>query len=146
MWLFPVYSHTTGAVTGSDASVYLCTNDHESASATYPTTGASYANDWVVTTQISTGGAWVTATNYYSGHIRCTKTQRLQDFDASANNPDFHVRAYNALVMGLAASLAPEYLTINEAKFWIVLAKEAKERFMLSQTEHGPIYVKPRFK
>jgi hypothetical protein len=146
MYLFPVYSHTTGVVTGSDASVYLCTNDHTSDSDYEPTTGTGYADYWEVTTQLSTGGAWADATDYYSGHIRCVKTQTLQDFDASTNNPDFPTRAYNALILSLTAYLAPEYLSSREVTFWIKEAKEARQRFMFGQAESGPIYIKPRIK
>jgi len=146
IYLFPVYAHTTGVVTGTDAATYLCTNNHTSDSDTTPTTGTDYADNWEATTQITTGGAWADATAYYSGHIRMTKTQRLQDFDASTNNPDFHVRAYNALVMGLTAALAPEYVTIRETQFWMKEAKTAKEKFMFGQAETGSMTIVPRMR
>lgn len=146
MYLYPVYDHTTGVVTGSSADTHLCTNDHTSASATEPVTGADYADYWETTTQLSTGGGWVTDTAYYSGHIRATKTQRLQDFDATANNPDFHVRAYNALVLGLTAALAPEYVTLREAQEWDRKAKEAYRRFLLGQAETGNMQIVPRWR
>ena len=146
IYLFPVYSHTTGVITGSDANTYLAKNDHTSAAATYPTTGADYANDWEATTQLTTGGAWVTATAYYSGHIRCTKIQRLQDFDAAANNPDFHARAYKALVDGLAAELAPEYRTWREVPYYQKRAQESFKSFLFGQSETGSIRIQPRIR
>jgi hypothetical protein len=146
LYLFPVYSHTTGVVTGSDANEYLAINDHTSDSDSEPTTGSDYADSWEATTQLTTGGAWVTATAYYSGHIRCVKTQRLQDFDTSTDNPDFHARAYNALVLALTAILAPEYGTLRDAQFWILEADKAKKRFMMGQAETGSLYIRPRIK
>jgi hypothetical protein len=144
--LFPVYAHTTGVVTGSDANTYLCTNDHTSDSDTEPTTGTDYADDWEATTTLTTGGAWVDATAYYSGHIRLTKTFRLQDFDAAGNNPDFHARAYAALVWGLAAALAPEYKNLNETRYYEAKGQEYFKRFLFGQAETGSMRIVPRFR
>lgn len=145
IWLHPIYEHSSGVITGSDSNAYICSHDHTSDSSTYPTTGASYATCWDMDNTLS-GGSWVTDTNYYSGHIRCTKTQRLQDLDATTNNPDFHVRAYNALILELTATIAPEYVTLREAQYWDGKAKEAKTRFLFGQAEKGPIYIRPRIK
>jgi hypothetical protein len=144
--LFPVYAHTTGVVTGSDANTYLCTNDHTSAAATEPTTGTDYADDWEATTTLTTGGAWVTATAYYSGHIRLTKTFRLQDMDASTHNPDFHARAYAALLWGGCAALAPEYKNLNETKYFETKADQYFKRFLFGQAETGSMRIIPRIR
>jgi hypothetical protein len=144
IYLFPVYSHTTGVVTGTDANTYLCSNDHTSDSDTHPTTGTDYANDWEATTQLTTGGAWVDTTAYYSGHIRLTRTYRLQDLDASGNNPDFHARAYAALVWGGAAALAPEYKNLTETRYFEAKANEYFKRFLFGQAETGSMRIIPR--
>jgi hypothetical protein len=146
IYLFPVYTHTTGVVTGTDASTYLCKNDHTSDSDTTPTTGTDYADDWEVTTELITGGAWADDTAYYSGHIRLIKTQRLQDFDAAANNPDFHARAYKALVDGLSAELAPEFRSLREVSFYQDRANRSFKSFLFGQAETGSLRIVPKVK
>jgi hypothetical protein len=146
IYLFPVYAHTTGVVTGSDASTYLCTNDHTSDTDTEPTTGTDYADKWEATTTLTTGGAWADATAYYSGHIRLTKTFRLQDMDSSTHNPDFHARAYSALVWGLSAALAPEYKNLTETRYFEAKAQEYFKRFLFGQAETGSMRIVPRIR
>lgn len=128
MYLHPVYEHTTGLVTGTDALEYYRTNDGTSATATdKPITGTDYDDYWAATTLFgSSVGTYATATAYYSGHIRFTKIIRLQDFAASANNPDFPVRFYNALIYGGAVHLAIEN-NLNREDYKMLMEQFALE-------------------
>ncbi len=107
LYLWPVYAYTTSVKTGTDAAAWLCNNNHTSAAASKPVTGASYADYWETTSE--TPSVWVTATAYYSGIVKFTKIRRLQDFDAAADNPDAPVRAYQALISGLTFRIAPKF-------------------------------------
>lgn len=145
LYTWPVYAYTTSLVTGTDANTYLAKLDHTSASATYPITGASYATYWESSTE-TTGGAWVTATAYYSGHVRYTKVYRLQDFDSASDNPDFPVRWYKALVYGLAVELAPQWGKIGEVDFKTLgmIAEREKIRALNANNESADLSVRPR--
>lgn len=148
LYLYPVPENTTGCVTGTDALIYLCSNDHESATAdNKPITGTDYDDYWVATTDVTATGAWANATAYYSDVIKYTKYQRLQDFDASADNPDFPVRWYQALVWGLAAELAPEN-GITDAMHDKILMRANRyyERAKGSDSDMGDLRISPRIR
>jgi|TARA_Y100000296_G_scaffold85382_1_gene121175 hypothetical protein len=114
LYLWPVPDNTTSVVTGSDSNAYLNIVNHTSSTDDKPITGSNYATYWASTNETS-GGAWATATTYKSDVLRFSKVLRLQDFDATANNPDFPVRFYQAMVDGLAWKLAPVHgLTVKE--------------------------------
>lgn len=143
LYLYPVYNHSTGVVTGSDADDYLCILDHTSALATtYPITGTAYTTYWEHTTE--TGGSHVDATAYYSGHVRFSKVYRLQDFDSSTDSPDFPVRWYNALVWGLAAELCFEYqIDAQTTKFLTDKAMHERDKAWNAHTESAGLRISP---
>jgi hypothetical protein len=144
MWLYPVYEYSTGAVTGTDAAVYVTKIDHTSSTDDTPTTGTDYATNWELTTLMTSSGAWADATAYYSGHVKYTKVMRLQDVDSGTDNPDFHVRAYEALVYGLMDRLSPEYnKPLNERRIIKAEAEQKMDEFMAAQGETGNIRISP---
>lgn len=147
LYPWPIYDYTTSVRTGSDSAAWLCIKDHTSASASYPVTGADYATYWASTAE-TTGGAWATATAYYSGIIRFTKVYRLQDFDAATDNPDFPVRWYKALILGLAAELCPEWGKLEMSGFdkLVLLADRAKKDAMYGLTESTTLRLQPRLR
>ena len=106
VWPRPTYGTTI--VTGTDALYYLCIEDHTSAAADHPITGANYTTYWQVTTA-TPNTTWGAGVAYHSDVIRYSKVLRLQDFDAAADNPDFPARWTQALIYGLASDLAPEF-------------------------------------
>lgn len=107
-YLWPVPNYTTSMVLGTDGLYYLCIKSHTSSTDDTPITGSDYATYWEAVSTV-TANAWADATDYYSDVVRYTKVLRLQDFDVAADNPDFPVRWYQALIYGLASHLAPEY-------------------------------------
>ena len=148
LYLYPVPENTTGCVTGTDALIYLCSNDHTSATATdKPITGTDYADYWTATTDVTATAAWANATDYYSDVIKYTKYQRLQDFDGASDNPDFPVRWYQALIWGLAAELAPENGIVDAAHDKILMrASRYYQRAKGSDTDMGDLRISPRIR
>jgi hypothetical protein len=146
LYLYPVPENTTSVRTGSDSNTYVCLNDHTSAAATYPITGASYTSYWEATSLLTTGGAWVTGTDYYSDHIRYTKTYRLQDFDASTDNPDAPTRWYQALIDGLTVECMKLNGMVSGKDFdkFKAIADYSRLIAMNSTKEGGSVRIQPR--
>lgn len=146
MYLWPVPENTTGIVDGTDANVYICYLDHTSSTDDKPITGSDYSDYWEAVTGES-GNAWATSTSYKSDVIRYTKVLRLQDFDATGDNPDFHVRWYSALVHGLAAELAPDYnRPANETNQLIMLAETKKQKAKSANSEFADLSFRVRIR
>jgi len=147
IYLYPVYAYATSIRTGSDSNAYACLLDHTSAAATYPITGESYTTYWEATSLMATGGAWVTATDYYSGHVNYTKTQKLQDFDSSSNNPDAPTPWYQALIYGLSVEMGIEnQIPDRDLNRLIKLADYYKTLAFASTKETGDMRLKVRMK
>lgn len=147
IYLYPVYAYATSVVTGSDSNTYVCLLDHTSASATYPITGDDYGDYWEATSLLTTGGAWVTATDYYSGHLHFTKTQKLQDFDSSSNNPDAPTPWYQSLIYGLAVEMGIEnQIPEKDLNRLIKFAEYYKTLAFASTKETGDMRLKVRMK
>jgi hypothetical protein len=69
---------------------------------------------------------------------------RLQDFDTAADNPDFPVEWSNALIFGLAAVLAPEYISdINFLNYLLKMAEYYKKLSFDSSQQGGSLKVAP---
>lgn len=146
IYLWPVYAYSTGCVVGTDTNNYLCSNDHTSAAATNkPITGTSYDDYWESTSE--TGAAWADETAYYSGVVRFTKVYRLQDFDASTDNPDFPARWMNALIWGLAAELAPENKQdMSTIAYLEKRARDERQKAWNANGESAPLRISPRIR
>lgn len=96
---------------------------------------------------MATGGAWVTATDYYSGHVNYTKTQKLQDFDSSSNNPDAPTPWYQALIYGLSVEMGIEnQIPDRDLNRLIKLADYYKTLAFASTKETGDMRLKVRMK
>lgn len=76
--------------------------------------------------------------------IKLVGEQPLQDFDSSADNPDFPSYWYNALVWMLAADLAYEsHLPLSERSMISKRAEEEHGRALSYDQEEGSIYIQP---
>lgn len=148
IYFYPVPPNTTGCVTATDASVVICSHDHTSSTAdNKPVTGTYYTSYWDVTTDVTTSGAWADETVYYSDVVKYTKYQRLQDFDATGDNPDFPVRWYQALIWGLAAELAIENGIADAMLDKITMrANRYYERAKGSDSDMGDLTISPRLR
>lgn len=72
-------------------------------------------------------------TNDTTDTLHYLAVEKLEDFDAGGNNPDFPSRWLSALIYGLAAEIAPEY-EIGARKLSGLVAK-AEMEFMLAKGE-----------
>jgi hypothetical protein len=76
--------------------------------------------------------------------LHYTAIVRLQDFDTSADNPDFPVEWSNALIFGLAAVLAPEYIgDINLLSYLLKMAEYYKKLSLDSSQQGGSMKIAP---
>lgn len=80
----------------------------------------------------------------YTFHYR--RERAVEDFDATANNPDFPVKAQDMLVTGLTHRLAPKYgLPISERQYWEQQFEKARNAYRAGDTErHSRNIVAPK--
>ncbi len=143
MYLYPVPEYSTSIVTATDTFAYVAKQDHTSTSDDQPITGTDYADYWE-RSSLTTSGAWVTATDYYSARVRGTRVYRIQDMDATDNNFDFTPNAYRALLYNLAVDLAPEFGNVKrELDKLKEMAKELKLKLIGYNHESGDVSVSP---
>lgn len=76
--------------------------------------------------------------------LHFNKVQRLQDFDAATDNPDFPVTAYEMIVWNLALKLTPRYGVTSQLRAEIKEeAEKTMEEFMDSDTESADLEIIP---
>lgn len=76
--------------------------------------------------------------------IIITYQRPFQDFDATGDTPDFPQEGYDALVMALAARLAPVYgLPVQDRALLKAEAKEALDLFRANEPEEGSLLIQP---
>jgi hypothetical protein len=138
-YLWPVPENSTGIIAGTDTNDYLCYQNHTSTTDNKPITGSDYADVWEQVAGESSG-VWAVDTEYKSDIVRYTKVLRLQDFDASTDNPDFHVRWYSTLVALLTAELGPDYdLPEQRISTLISLAENKKQKAKNANSESADL-------
>lgn len=82
------------------------------------------------------------------GTLGYTSITRLQDFSASADNPDFSSRWYKSLCLGLAVDLAPTWGRLKEASFQalVALSEAARNQAKYGQNESSNLTLRPRMR
>jgi len=69
----------------------------------------------------------------------------FDDFDATADEPDFPQSWYLALVWMLSWALAPQHgVPLEERKVWLQEAEKLHREALLFSTEEGSLYVEPQ--
>lgn len=145
LYLWPLVDFSTGYVDGSDANEYICQLDHTSEDAvTKPITGSGYGTYWESITSNVGASAHADATVYKSGRVHFTKILRLQDFDASTDNPDLKSKHYFALVDALTLALGEindlKESTINRMEY---KAEESFRKVRTDSTERDGLSISP---
>ena len=147
LYTYPVNENATSLVYGSNGNQYRCILDHTSAASNKPITGANYATYWEATGVTGGSDNWVTGTAYKSDVIWYNAITRLEDFDASANTPDFDVKWLDALIYGLAYRLAPEYgLSVTERQMLGQEAEMFRQIAKADDTEGMGLTISPNFR
>lgn len=79
-----------------------------------------------------------------SGILRYNAVTRLQDFDMALDNPDFPVEWSDALIWGLAHTLAPEYgVDINYTSYLFKMSENYKAKALAMSGISGDLFIAP---